>query len=277
VASQIKKPVLDVQSLPDDRQIEIDKVGVKDLIYPIRILDRTGGFQCTVAQVNMYVNLCHRRKGTHMSRFVALLNEQCHNMTTTAIPRILKEMRTRLEATNAFIEVAFPYFLPKRAPVSNALGLVSYHCTIRGRISERVHLEIEVQVPVSTVCPSAMATDQSAVHNLRGLMTVRFRQNRFVWIEEIIELVESSACGDVPSGLKCVEEKFVAEKAFSPSLSIEDVTRAVASRLCAHEGIDWFSVETASQESIHGHNAYACLEQDCAKKTVELPKIARTA
>jgi GTP cyclohydrolase I len=236
-------------------------VGVKDILYPIGVLDRTGGVQRTVARVNMYVNLPRRFKGTHMSRFVELLNEHCQDMTTTTMPRILMKMRERLDAREAYLEISFPYFILKTAPVSGAEGLMEYACVIRGWGSEEVTLEIQVKVPVTALCPCSKAISEQGAHNQRGFVTVRYRQNRFVWIEEIIDMVEASASCDVYSVLKREDEKYVTERAYSNPMFVEDVARTVAARLISHEGIDWFSVEVENQESIHAHNAYAYLER----------------
>jgi GTP cyclohydrolase I len=257
------KPDIDVQNQVDTRNIEIDKVGVKDISYPIGVLDRTGGVQRTVAHVNMYVNLPQQFKGTHMSRFIELLNEHCDNMTTTRIPRILRDMRKRLDAREAHIEVKFPYFILKQAPVSGAEGLMTYDCTIRGFASDEVILEIEVKIPVTALCPCSKAISAEGAHNQRGIVTVSFRQERFVWIEEIIDIVESSASCDVYSVLKREDEKFVTEKAYQNPMFVEDVARKVAQDLSGIEGISWFSVEVENQESIHAHNAYAYLERTC--------------
>ncbi len=257
----IDKPIIDVQNLPDHRDIPIDKVGVKDILYPIGVLDRTGGSQRTVARVNMYVNLPRRFKGTHMSRFVELLTEYSHDMTTTNMPRILKEMRKRLDARQAYLEVTFPYFLVKKAPVSKCEGLLAYQCSIRGWGSDDVTLEIEVQVPITALCPCSKAISNQGAHNQRGLVTVRYRQVHFVWIEEIIELVETSSSCDIYSVLKREDEKYVTEKAYANPMFVEDVARTVAEKLDAHDGILWYSVEVENQESIHAHNAYAYLER----------------
>jgi GTP cyclohydrolase IB len=255
------KPDLDVQSQPDYRNIEIDKVGVKDISYPIGVLERSGGSQRTVARVSMYVNLPRQFKGTHMSRFVELLNEYCEDMSTTSIPGILHQMRKRLQASEAHIEVTFPFFILKQAPVSGAEGLMAYECTIRGFGNDEVTLEIEVKVPITALCPCSKAISDQGAHNQRGNVSVRFHQSRFVWIEEIIEMVESSASCDVFSVLKREDEKYVTERAYANPMFVEDVARAVATRLMAHRGITWFSVGVENYESIHAHNAYAYLER----------------
>jgi GTP cyclohydrolase IB len=261
MARAYKEPNIDVQSQPDYRKIEIDKVGVKDICYPIGVLERGGGTQRTVAKVSMYVNLPHQFKGTHMSRFVELLNEHCQDMSTTTIPGILLKVRSRLQARQAHIEVSFPFFILKKAPVSGSEGLMAYECAVRGSVSDDVTLEIEVKVPITALCPCSKAISDQGAHNQRGMVIVRYRQNRFVWIEEIIEMVEASASCDVYSVLKREDEKFVTEKAYANPMFVEDVARSVALRLSENKGITWFSVGVENQESIHAHNAYAHLER----------------
>ena len=260
------KPIVDVQNHPDFRAIDIDKVGVKDILYPIGVLDQKNKIQRTVGRVSMYVNLPHQIRGTHMSRFVELLNEQCHDMTTPAIPRILSNMRSRLNATEAYLEVSFPFFLLKRAPVTGAEGMMAYSCTVRARDVQQVTLEIEVKVPITALCPCSKEISEHGAHNQRGLVTVRYRQSKLVWLEDIIEIVESSASCDVYSVLKREDEKYVTEKAYANPVFVEDLVRNVAQVLSAHERIDWFAVEVENQESIHAHNAYAYVEMDLKQK-----------
>lgn len=247
----------DVQSRRDRRKLPIDRVGVKDLLYPIQVLDRERGRQATVARVSMFVNLPHRFKGTHMSRFVELLNERCHDMSTTAIPGLLREMRRRLKARTARISVAFPFFRRKRAPVSRAEGLLHYPVTVRGQAGRRVQLEIEVEVPITALCPCSKAISERGAHNQRGWVRVRFRPRRFVWLEEIIDLVEGCASCDVYSVLKRQDEKYVTERAYRRPRFVEDVAREVARKLARHPRLAAFSVEVENQESIHAHNTYA--------------------
>jgi len=256
-----RKPIPDVQDEADHRHIDIDKVGVKDLVYPITVLDREKETQQTVGRVSMYVNLPHQFKGTHMSRFVELLNEHRHNMSTTAIPDILQAMRKRLQAAKAHLEVAFPFFLTKRAPVSGAEGLMSYNCTVRGSAdAENLELEIEIEIPITALCPCSKAISDEGAHNQRGWVTVRFIQDKLVWIEEIIEAVEGSASCEVYSVLKREDEKYVTEKAYANPMFVEDVARSVAQKLAAHPRILAWAVEVENEESIHAHNAYAYIE-----------------
>ncbi len=257
----------DIQGLPDDRQIEIDKVGVRDILYPITVMDRSRKTQQTVARVSMYVNLPHQFKGTHMSRFVELLNEHCHDMSTRALPDILRAMRRRLRARAAHLEVEFPFFMLKKAPVSGAEGLLAYKCISRGEVAARKVIQTyEVQVPITALCPCSKAVSDHGAHNQRGLVTVCFRQRRFIWFEEIIQLVERSASCEVYSVLKREDEKYVTERAYENPMFVEDVAREVAVKLMAHERIAWFSVAVENQESIHAHNAYAHIEREVPAK-----------
>jgi GTP cyclohydrolase I len=261
------KPALDIQGLPDGRRIDIDKVGVRDIEYPITVMDRRNTTQQTVAKVSMYVNLPHQFKGTHMSRFVELLNEHCHDMSTTAIPDILRAMRKRLDARTAHLKVEFPFFLVKKAPVSKAEGLMSYRCIARGEGTARKVIQTyEVQVPITAVCPCSKAISDYGAHNQRGLVSVRFRSARLVWFEEIIRMVEESGSCEIYSVLKREDEKYVTERAYENPRFVEDVARDVAAKLLDHDRIEWFSVAAEHQESIHAHNAYAYIEREVRRK-----------
>ncbi len=252
----------DIQSLPDHRHIEIDKVGIKGIRYPVSVLDRRKGVQHTVAVINMYVDLPHHFKGTHMSRFVAILNEYRHEIHIKKIPRILQEMRTRLCAKVAHLEIDFPFFLEKEAPVSKALALMEYGCKIVGSLGEDFKdLVLEVRVPVMTVCPCSKEISARGAHNQRGLVRVRVRFRRFVWIEELIEIVEKCGSSPVYPLLKRPDEKFVTEYAYDHPMFVEDVVREVCRHLLEHPAITWFAVEAENFESIHAHNAYAYIER----------------
>ena len=255
--------------MPDDRKIDIDKVGVREIEYPITVMDRERKTQQTVAKVSMYVNLPHQFKGTHMSRFVELLNEHRHDMSIHALPDLLRATRKRLKAKTAHLEVAFPFFILKRAPVSGAEGLLAYRCIARGESSARkVTQTFEVEVPITALCPCSKAISDYGAHNQRGLVTVSFRQRngKLVWFEEIIRMVEMAASCEVYSVLKREDEKYVTEKAFENPKFVEDVAREVAGQLMDHDRIAWFSVSVENQESIHAHNAYAFIERDVPRK-----------
>ncbi len=253
----------DVQNQRDHRKIDIDKVGVKNIRYPITVLDRANGSQKTVASINMYVNLPHQYKGTHMSRFIELLSEHSANINLSNIPDILEEMKRRLDAESAHIEIEFPYFIEKAAPVSQASGLMEYAIAFRGSLNgQGMDLVVEIGVPVTTLCPCSKEISSDGAHNQRGMVRLAVRFKRFIWIEDLIAMVEDSASSDVFSLLKREDEKYVTERAFENPMFVEDVVREVSSKLSADPNIVWFAVDSENFESIHNHSAYAYVECD---------------
>ena len=255
--------MIDVQSQPDDRQVEIQKVGVKNIRYPITVLDKVNGVQHTVASVNMYVALPHHFKGTHMSRFIEILNTYKGDIAIKNFANILQEMKETLKAKSAHLEIEFPYFIKKQAPVTHAQGLMEYICRFCGSSNEGAEDDfyVGIDVPITTVCPCSKEISDQGAHNQRGTVTVNIRFNKFIWIEDIIQLVEESASCDVYSILKRPDEKFVTERAYETPMFVEDVVREVAHKLSADPNITWFSVESENFESIHNHSAYAYVEK----------------
>lgn len=264
------KKFVDVQNLADHRGLELDKVGIKNIKYPITVLDKQNGVQQTIASINMYVNLPHRFKGTHMSRFVEILNHHRGKIDTKSIPKILKEMKRRLNAESAHLEVEFPYFIEKRAPVSNEPSLMEYICRFKGSLTKKLDLIVELEVPITTLCPCSKEISERSAHNQRGVVKVSYRSNEFVWIEDIIRLVETSASSEVYALLKREDEKFVTEHAYDNPMFVEDVVREVTQKLLKKPEIVWFCVEAENFESIHNHSAYAYTEFDKRKKTNNL-------
>ena len=256
-----RKELRDIQGEPDSRDISIDKVGVKDIRYPVVVLDRKNRFQQTIASINMYVDLPHNFKGTHMSRFVEILNEHRGEMTVKNFPGILKKMKERFNATTAHLEVDFPYFIEKAAPVSKSKGLMEYRCRYLGTLGEKKDFVLEVMVPVLTLCPCSKEISDRGAHNQRGVVKVAVRFTGFVWIEEIVKAVERSASSPVYSLLKRVDEKYVTEHAYDNPMFVEDVVREVAVNLGRLRKITWYRVEAENWESIHNHSAYAFLER----------------
>jgi GTP cyclohydrolase I len=254
----------DLQNSRDHRNIEIDKVGVKNIRYPITVLDRAHGRQQTVATINMYVNLPQEFKGTHMSRFIEILNEYRGEVHIRNFPAILETMKDRLQAQSAHLEVTFPYFVEKVSPVSGAAGLMEYGCRLVGSLSDEGGHDMvaAVVVPICTVCPCSKEISDFGAHNQRGVVRVAVRFNRFVWLEEIIQIVESEASCDVYSVLKRPDEKYVTEKAYQNPKFVEDVVRDIAARLDLDDHITWYSVDSENFESIHNHSAYAYIERD---------------
>ncbi len=256
--------LIDLQNSADHRKINIDKVGVKNIRYPITVLDRAHGRQHTVATINMYVNLPQEFKGTHMSRFIEILNEYRGEIHIRRFRAILETMNERLQAQSAHLDVTFPYFVQKLSPVSGAAGLMEYACRLVGSLSEEggYDLVVEVVVPISTVCPCSKEISDFGAHNQRGVVRVAVRFNRFVWLEELIQLVEAEASCDVYSVLKRPDEKYVTEKAYENPKFVEDLVRDIASRLDRDDHITWYTVDAENFESIHNHSAYAYVERD---------------
>ncbi len=252
----------DIQNKRDHREIAIDKVGVKNIIYPVTVLDKEHGEQNTVASVDMYVSLPHHFKGTHMSRFVEVLNENRHGMSVQNFASILEKMRVKLDAVSAHMEMRFPYFAEKKAPVSGEESMMSYDCSFVGSIKNGEYdLQVGVTVPTTSVCPCSKAISEAGAHNQRSLVTLKVRFKEFVWIEDLIRLVEAKASCEVYSLLKRADEKYVTERAYDNPKFVEDIVRDVAQDLLADSNITWFSVESENFESIHNHNAYALVEK----------------
>jgi len=253
----------DVQNQRDHRNIPIDKVGIKNLRYPIRVKDRREGSQSTIASINMYVDLPQEYKGTHMSRFVEMLHMLKPEISLDKFSALLEAMKQTLDAASAHIEVCFPYFIEKQAPVSNAPGMMDYDCRITGSSNSHNEIDLvsEVNVPISSVCPCSKEISDHGAHNQRGIVRLQTRFRKFIWLEDMIELVESCASCDVFSVLKRVDEKHVTEQGFGNPKFVEDVVRDIAERLNADYNITWFSVSAESFESIHNHSAYAHITQ----------------
>ena len=251
----------DVQSRPDHRAIGIDKVGVKDIQFPIKVLDKANGVQSTVARIGMSVSLPHQFKGTHMSRFMELLNEHCEPITVESIPTLLKEMKRRLNAEAAHLDIEFPYFIKKKAPVSGMEGLVAYTCRLLGSATSRVEIGAEVEVPVTTLCPCSKEISRKGAHNQRGIVKVAVGFKKLFWIEDIIATVERAASCEIYSVLKRTDEKYVTEKAYDNPVFVEDLVRDIAASFQKDENIRYFSVEAENFESVHSHNAYAFIQR----------------
>ncbi len=249
----------DVQNEPDFRKIPINKVGIKNLRYPITVRDRREGYQHTVATINMFVDLPHEYKGTHMSRFVEMLHALKPEVSLKKFSVILENMKKYLQAASAHLEMTFPYFIEKKAPVSQASGLMDYACRISGSSDPngKIDLISEVVVPITSVCPCSKEISDFGAHNQRGEVRLAIRFKKFIWLEDMIELVESTASSEVFSVLKRVDEKCVTERAYANPKFVEDIVRDVAKRLIVDENITWFSVSAENFESIHNHSAFA--------------------
>jgi len=266
--AETDETIADVQSSLDTRRIAIDKVGIKDIRHPVRVKDRSDGEQHTVATFNMYVNLPHNFKGTHMSRFVEILNSHEREIGVESFKEILREMADRLEAASGHIEMSFPYFVNKKAPISGVQSLMDYEVTLIGEIHERrPTMYIKVVVPVTSLCPCSKQISEYGAHNQRSHVTVQVRTKGFVWIEEVIELVEREASCELFGLLKRPDEKHVTERAYNNPKFVEDMVRDVARRLNLDSRITAYTVESENFESIHNHSAYAMIECDKTKQS----------
>lgn len=253
----------DVQSSKDTRQIPINKVGIKDIRHPVRVRDRNMGEQHTIACFNMYVNLPHNFKGTHMSRFVEILNQHEHEISVESFKDMLREMAQRLEAESGHIEMRFPYFVNKKAPVSGVESLMDYDVTFIGEVHNGVDdMAIKVVIPVTSLCPCSKKISEYGAHNQRSHVTVNARIKDFIWIEEIIDMVENEASCELFGLLKRPDEKQVTERAYDNPKFVEDMVRDVAARLNSEDRISAYVVESENFESIHNHSAYALIEKD---------------
>lgn len=258
-------PIADVQSKADTRHIAIDKVGIKDIRHPVRVKDRGQGEQHTIAHFNMYVELPHNFKGTHMSRFVEILNGHDPEISVESFKDMLMEMSERLEARTGHIEMSFPYFINKSAPVSGVQSLLDYQVTFIGEIRDGRHvMTIKVVVPVTSLCPCSKEISKYGAHNQRSHVTVTVRTNTFVWVEDLIDVVEKEASSELYGLLKRPDEKFVTERAYENPKFVEDMVRDVAAKLNADPRIEAYTVESENFESIHNHSAYAMIQRDKA-------------
>jgi GTP cyclohydrolase I len=258
-----KKELPDVQKSGDDRGVALDNVGVRDMRYPISVLEQGGGKQQTVADVSMSVGLPKDFRGTHMSRFVEVLNSHQGEFTMRTLPDILSTVRERLEAQTARIKLEFPYFLERKAPVSEKKALMDYQCRFLGKVGpEGDDFVLGVEVPVTSLCPCSKEISDHGAHNQRGVIDVEVRGGHsdpadFIWIEEIVDWAEESASAPLYPLLKREDERHVTMQAYENPAFVEDITREMALRLKEEERVRWFHLEVENFESIHNHNAFA--------------------
>jgi len=257
------KTMPDVQNSQDKRQIAINKVGIKDIRHPVQVKDRSGHVQHTVANFNMYVDLPHNFKGTHMSRFVEILNSHNHEITVKTLRTMLSEMTEKLDAENGHIEMSFTYFVNKKAPASGVESLLDYEVTFFGdRVEGKNRVTVKVVVPVTSLCPCSKKISNYGAHNQRSHVTVNVQADDFIWIEDLIDIVEQEASCELFGLLKRPDEKIVTERAYDNPKFVEDMVRDVAARLNADDRIRSYTLESENFESIHNHSAYALIEFD---------------
>jgi GTP cyclohydrolase I len=252
----------DKQSERDHRELRIDKVGVRGLRFPIQVRDKAHSVQNTVATIGLFVDLPKEFKGTHMSRFIEVLNAHGAVMHVENIRDILFAMQEKFQAATSHLEIEFPYFLVKKAPVSSKESVMDYTARFDATACGReIDFVLTVKANVTTLCPCSKAISARGAHNQRGEVTVQVRFMKSIWIEDLIAIIEQSASSELYALLKREDEKAVTERAYDSPVFVEDLVRNVALRLNAHPDVTWYKVEAENQESIHNHNAYACIEK----------------
>src|SRR5579872_6557220 len=254
--------VEDVQGRADTRRLPTRRSSDLDISHPVRVKDRSAGEQHTIATFNMYVSLPHNFKGTHMSRFVETLHSE-REISVESFRTMLETMTERLEADVGHIEMTFPFFVMKKAPVSGVESLMNYEASLIGERREgRTEMWVRVIVPVTSLCPCSKKIADYGAHNQRSHITIKAKLRRHMWIEELIEIAESEASCELYGILKRPDEKYVTERAYDNPKFVEDMVRDVATRLNAEERIAAYAVEAENFESIHNHSAYALIERD---------------
>ena len=251
----------DVQGQVDQRHIALKQVGIRDIRWPITLKDPHKGVQHSVAVISLGVNLPHEQRGTHMSRFVECLKEM-GPIHPHDLEIVLDGLKEKLGAKKAMLDMRFPYFIEKKAPVSGKTGYLDISCHYHAEKGETFHLDVGVIVPIHTLCPCSKEISKYGAHNQRARAKITIRSTKPVWIEELVEMAEASASSPIFSLLKRPDEKFVTEEAYENPRFVEDAAREIALRLNQDERIDWYRVTVESEESIHNHNAFACVEKE---------------
>jgi GTP cyclohydrolase I len=260
--AKVNSSLHDKQSERDHRELSIDKVGVRGLRFPIQIRDKAHSLQNTVATIGMFVDLPKEFKGTHMSRFIEVLNAHGSVVHVENITDILYAMQRKLNAATSHLEMEFPFFLEKNAPISARTSVMDYTARFDATASgKEIDFVLTVKANVTTLCPCSKAISRHGAHNQRGEVTVQIRSTKAIWIEDLIAIIEGSASSELYSLLKREDEKAVTERAYENPVFVEDLVRNVALKLKAHRDVTWYKVEAENHESIHNHNAYACIEQ----------------
>ena len=253
----------DVQGRTDTREISIDKVGIKAIKHPIGVVNREGSVQNTIARFSMYVNLAHHQKGTHMSRFIEVLNSECNEINLQNFGLITAGMTRRLEADSGYIEVTFPFFLRKKAPVTGVESMLDYEVTFQGQWeNDQSDILVKVVTPVTSLCPCSKKISDYGAHNQRSHITITAKGSEGLWVEDLIDLVEHEASCDIYGLLKRTDEKYVTEKAYNNPKFVEDIVRDIANDLNQDSKITYYKVEAENFESIHNHSAYAMIENN---------------
>ena len=263
VAPPPPSSIEDVQARADSRRIPINKVGIKDVYHPVRVKDRSSGEQHTIANFNMYVALPHNFKGTHMSRFVELLHGNEREISVESFRDILAQMTEKLNAQTGHFEMAFPFFVMKKAPVSGVESLMNYQASLIGELHNgKSELWLKVVVAATSLCPCSKDISKYGAHNQRSHITIKAKVDGHMWLEELIDIAESEASCEVYGILKRADEKHVTERAYENPKFVEDIVRDVAVRMNNEDRVRAYVVEAENFESIHNHSAYALIEKD---------------
>lgn len=252
----------DIQNEKDTRNIPINKVGVKGLKYPVVLQDRNNCNQNSVADINMFVELPHEFRGTHMSRFIEILHHYHKETIIDNLEKLLEEMKKKLSADAAYIEMEFPYFILKEAPVTKESSLMSYTCGFQASMIDEFKLKMFTKVPVISLCPCSKEISDYSAHNQRAYVTITVSYDEFIWLEELIEIAEHAASSPVFSLLKRPDEKYITEQSYDNPKFVEDIARDIAEELKNDKRIIKYTVEAESIESIHNHNAYAMIKSE---------------
>ncbi len=255
------QPLTDVQARRDSRRLPINKVGVKEITYPIKLRTPEGNDQHTVATCNMYVSLPHHQKGTHMSRFLEVLNEHANEIDPTDVMAICHDIKERLNAADAHLELSFPYFINKAAPVTGTMGLMDYQVKLGATSDGEDDFVLGVRAAAASLCPCSKSISAYGAHNQRCEISAEVRSRGMIWIEELVTMMEGAASAPVYSVLKRPDEKHITEEAYDHPKFVEDIVRDLAQQLEEDGRIRWYTVTSENYESIHSHNAYASIEK----------------
>lgn len=257
-----KLPLVDVQNSHDDRNISIDRVGVRKVKYPMHVRERDNGPQHTVGEFTLTVDLPKHFKGTHMSRFLEVLAEHNHDVSSETMPEILSKLRERLLAETAQIGVRFTYFREKAAPVTGKVGMMGYDCGFEATGGAVNEFWLILCVPVTTLCPCSKEISEFGAHNQRGYVSVKVKPRSMLWLEDVIEMIEGTGSAQLYPVLKRPDEKFVTEQAYKNPRFVEDMVREVALKFDQDDRVAAYEIEVENHESIHDHNAYAFLKRE---------------
>jgi GTP cyclohydrolase I len=240
--------------------MKLKSVGIKNIKLPVSIREKAGTLQETVASISLHADIPQHYRESCVSTFIAVLNKHQDDMSVNILAKLLAEVQDELQAEAAQLEMSFPYFIEKKAPVTLTASLMEYPCRFTGSVGKDEDFILSVWVPVTTLCPCSKEISAGGAHNQRAEVNLNIKFSGFVWLEDLIDLVESAASSQVYALLKRPDEKYVTELAYENPMFVEDVVRRVAELAKKHEGVYWFSVSVESFESIHKHSAYAYVD-----------------